>query len=108
MGPALRKIHKRSDAGKAKRDELLELRRSELQLKILKFFHENQASIDTPRGVSTWIREDKSKVRQALENMVSKNILIAHRATSTTGYSYTRDKKLISKIGSLLKKIKSP
>lgn len=76
--------------------------RTEIHLKIITFFHENQASIDTPRGVATWIREERSCVKRALEDLVTLNILIAHRATSTTGYSYTRDNKLISKIAKLL------
>lgn len=79
---------------------------SELHLKVIKFFHENQASIDTPRGVSTWVREDRNKVKRALEDLVGQKILVAHRATSTTGYSYTRDPKLISKIEKLLRKRK--
>ena len=77
---------------------------SDLHLKIMKFFHENQASIDTPRGVSTWVREDRAKVKKALEELVSMKILVAHRSTSTTGYSYTRNAKIISKIEKLLKK----
>ncbi len=76
---------------------------SGIRLKIVKFFHENQASIDTPRGVATWIGEDRSKVKRALEDLTSLDILVAHRSTSTTGYSYTHDTKLISKIGKLLK-----
>ena len=77
--------------------------KSEIHIKIITFFHENQASIDTPRGVATWIGEDRTKVKSALEDLVKANILIAHRASSTTGYSYTSDEKLISKIGKLLK-----
>ena len=77
---------------------------SDLHLKIVKFFHENQASIDTPRGVSTWVREDRAKVKKALEELVGMKILVAHRSTSTTGYSYTRNTKIISKIEKLLKK----
>jgi len=78
--------------------------RSDLHLKIMKFFHENQASIDTPRGVSTWVREDRAIVMKALEELVGMKILVAHRSTSTTGYSYTRNAKIISKIEKLLKK----
>ena len=77
---------------------------SDLHLNIVKFFHENQASIDTPRGVSTWVREDRAKVMKALEELVGMKILVAHRSTSTTGYSYTRNVKIISKIEKLLKK----
>ena len=75
---------------------------SPIHLKIIKFFHENQSSIDTPRGVATWIGEDRAKVKAALEDLVKNKILIADRATSTTGYGYTRDTALISKIGKLL------
>ena len=77
---------------------------SDLHLKILRFFHENQASIETPRGVATWIGEDRSKVKKALEDMVELKVLCAHRATSTTGYSYTSDANLIARIAKLLKK----
>ncbi len=77
---------------------------SELHLKIMKFFHENQASIDTPRGVSTWVREERAKVKKALEELVSMKILVAHRSTSTTGYGYTHNSKIISKIEKILKK----
>ena len=77
---------------------------SDIHMKIIKFFHENQASIDTPRGVATWVGEDRSKVKGALEDLVKARVLVAHRATSTTGYGYTSDEKLISKIEKLLKK----
>lgn len=77
---------------------------SKIHRKIISFFHENQASIDTPKGVATWIGEDRNKVKTALEDLVSLEVLIAHRATSTTGYSYTRDEKLISKIARLIDK----
>ena len=80
--------------------------RSEIHVKIITFFHENQASIDTPRGVATWVGEERAKVMKALEDLVRAKILVAHRATSTTGYSYTSDDKLISRIEKLLKKKK--
>ena len=78
--------------------------RSDLYVNIVRFFHENQSSIDTPRGVSTWVREERAKVKKVLEELVGMKILVAHRATSTTGYSYTRNAKIISKIEKLLKK----
>jgi len=80
--------------------------RSDIHCKIVAFFHENQASIDTPRGVATWVGEERSKVKLALEDLVKARILVAHRATSTTGYSYTSDSKLIARIGRILKKLK--
>ena len=80
--------------------------RSDIHCKIVAFFHENQGSIDTPRGVATWVGEERSKVQLALEDLVKAKILTAHRATSTTGYGYTSDSKLIAKIGRILKKLK--
>ena len=77
---------------------------SEIHRKIIRFFSENQASIDTPRGIATWIGEEREHVKAALEDLVSMKILIAVRSPSTTGYGFTRDEKLISKIVSLLKK----
>lgn len=77
--------------------------RSPIHIKIIKFFHENQASIDTPRGVATWIREDRAKVKKALEDLAALDVLIAHPCTSTTGYSYTQKSSLISKITKFLK-----
>lgn len=77
--------------------------KSKIHKKIIAFFHENQASIDTPRGVATWIEGDRAKVKKALEDLVKIGVLTADRATSTTGYSYTRDNKMISKIEKLLK-----
>lgn len=75
---------------------------SPIHRKIIAFFHENQSSIDTPRGVATWIGEERPRVREALEDLVLLKILVAHRSTSTTGYGYTRDAKLISKISKSL------
>jgi predicted transcriptional regulator len=80
---------------------------SDVHVKIIKFFHENQASIDTPRGVATWINEERAKVKSALEDLVKANILVAHRATSTTGYSYTNDDKIIARIDKFFKNSKS-
>ena len=77
---------------------------SPTHLKIVQFFHENQASIDTPRGVATWIGEERQKVKDALEDLVHLKILVPHRSTSTTGYSYTRDAKIINEISKLLTK----
>jgi predicted transcriptional regulator len=77
---------------------------SPIHMKILRFFNENQGSIDTPRGIATWIGEERQKVKKALEDLVEMEILIAHRSTSITGYSYTNDPKLISRIRKSVKR----
>ncbi len=78
--------------------------KNKINQKIIKFFHENPASIDTPRGVSTWTNQDIKKVRIALKELADLRLLTAHKASSITGYCYTRNKKLTSKIDRMLKK----
>ena len=68
---------------------------SDIHREIIKFFQENPTCIDTAKGISVWINQDMIKVRKALTDLVRHNILIAHKVTSTTGYSYTQDKKII-------------
>lgn len=70
--------------------------------KIMRFFHENPASIDTGRGVATWTNQDIKTVRASLKKLASLGLLVAHKVSSTTGYSYTRDKNVVKKIGRLL------
>jgi len=83
---------------------LADVARSKIHYKILSFFHENQASLDSPKGIATWIREERTPVKKALEDLVKMEILVAHRSSSMTGYSYTTDQKLIKQIQRLLEK----
>ena len=83
--------------------KLRDFLKSEIHKKIIRFFHENPASVDTPRGIATWINQDVGKVRHALKNLAESGILIVHKSTSTTGYSYTRNEKMISQVDRLLK-----
>ena len=78
--------------------DLEKILKNELYRAIIEFFHENQSSIDTPRGVATWVKEERSTVKRALDRLVQYGILIDHQVPSTTGYSYTRNKKLIKEI----------
>ena len=66
--------------------------------KIVHFFHNNPASIDSLRGIMTWTGLAKKEATKALEELVKYGVLMAHRSTSTVGYAYTGDKKLIDKI----------
>jgi predicted transcriptional regulator len=80
---------------------------SKIHRDIIIFFNENPTAVDTPRGVATWVHQERTVVKKALEDLVSLNILDACRATSTTGYSYTTDKKTIARIAKLLKRRKT-
>ena len=79
------------------------IKNSRTHLLILKFFHENQQSVDTPRGIATWTGIDKKEVRKALDELAEMKLLVALEVPSTTGYSYTQDKNLIKKVAALLK-----
>lgn len=71
--------------------------------KIMRFFIENEGSIDTPRGISTWTNENLQRVRIALEDLVKNGVLKAHRTTSTIGYSCALGKKKLADISAKLK-----
>ncbi len=40
------------------------INKSVLHKDIMSFFIENPACIDTPRGISTWVKHDRSKVKK--------------------------------------------
>lgn len=86
--------------------DLKKLLKDQIYFKILSFFNENPSSIDTPRGIATWIGESRQDADKALFKLAKLNYLIAHKTTSTMGYSYTRDLKLIKKIRTALTQIK--
>ncbi len=79
--------------------------KSDIHKKIIIFFHQNPSSIDTPRGVATWINYDRTKVSSALKELAKNKILNIHKAATATGYSYTSDKKIIEQVKKLLRNI---
>ena len=78
---------------------------SEVNIKIIKFFLENPSCIDNSRGISTWINVNIEKTERALKKLVEASILIPHGEARTLAYSYTNDKKLLSRIKVSLNKI---
>lgn len=79
--------------------------KSDIHKKIILFFHQNPSSIDTPRGVATWINYDRPKVNKALKELSKHKILNVHKSATATGYSYTTDKKIIREIKKHLQNI---
>ncbi|OIO40146.1 MAG: hypothetical protein AUJ75_00465 [Candidatus Omnitrophica bacterium CG1_02_49_10] len=75
---------------------------SSLKLKIMKFFNENRSSVDTPRGISTWIDADMSKVAAALNQLADDGVVIYHGHGSTKAYSYIHDVKKVKKMAEYL------
>ena len=72
--------------------------KSKIYQDILKFFLENEGSVDTPRGIATWINGSLLKVRVALEELAEMNCLKAHRTPSTIGYSCLLSKKELTSL----------
>lgn len=83
--------------------QLSKILQSPIRLKIVSFFHKHPSTVDTAKGIATWVDHDLKGVEKALEKLVSVNILIAHRTNYATAYAYTQNKDTTSKIGKLLK-----
>ncbi len=66
--------------------------------KIIRFFLENPSSIDTSRGIATWINENVDRTEKALQALAKAKILILHKTELTSAYAYTTDKRTISSI----------
>ncbi|OGW84014.1 MAG: hypothetical protein A3C47_01405 [Omnitrophica bacterium RIFCSPHIGHO2_02_FULL_51_18] len=78
--------------------------KSDIYQAILGFFLENEGSVDTPRGIATWIDASLIKVRVALEALAEMNCLKAHRTPSTIGYSCLLSKKELASLTSKISK----
>ncbi|NQT95121.1 MAG: hypothetical protein HQ572_01590 [Candidatus Omnitrophica bacterium] len=77
---------------------------SEIHKKVIIFFRDNPSSIDTPRGVATWVGTSREKAKKVLDELQKEGILNAIETSSTSGYSFTQDKKIIKKIDEFTKK----
>lgn len=79
-------------------NKISKILRSPIKRKIILFFRENPHSVDSVRGISTWLNIKPEIVKRALEELVKEGILIAHRGRTTTGYAYTQDIDILSRI----------
>ncbi|PIU41296.1 MAG: hypothetical protein COS99_06265 [Candidatus Omnitrophica bacterium CG07_land_8_20_14_0_80_42_15] len=86
--------------------DLDKLFKSDVHKRIILFFHENQGSIDTPRGVATWTGYQRNIVKKALTELAKVGVLVAHPVPSTTGYSYTCEESIIKGVDKKLKELK--
>jgi len=77
--------------------------KSEIHKKIILFFKENPSSIDTPRGVAAWVGTNREKAKKVLDELEQAGVLTAIETTSTSGYSFTQDKKIIKQVKDLTK-----
>lgn len=84
--------------------DLKKVCKTPLNLKIISFFHEHPATVDTPRSIAAWLNHDPEQTQQALDYLVSQNILIVHQTGSTIAYAYTQDKEIVDQIEKTLQK----
>ena len=89
---------------KRKNNNLKSLFKTSVFRDIVSFFYENPGSIDTAKGISTWVRKNRTEVVNILNQLVDFGILESLKTTSTTGYSITRNRKILSEIKKIIKK----
>ncbi len=85
--------------------DLAKLLKDDLAVRILVFFYENQASLDSARGVSAWVNDDREKVKAILSKLVKLGVLNKDSTGATKGYSYTRDKNVMKTVEVLVKDV---
>jgi hypothetical protein len=79
----------------------------EINRRIVEFFLENPSSLDTARGIATWINEGVKKTEKALNELAEAKILIPHSTNAATAYGYTTDAGIISRVKIGLRKFKT-
>lgn len=82
--------------------ELKRICKSALNLKIISFFHEHPATVDTAHGIAAWLNHNREEIKEALNFLVRHKILISERTDSTIAYAYTQDKQVIREIDRFL------
>jgi predicted transcriptional regulator len=85
-------------------DLLKNILKDSLASDILKFFFENQSSIDTARGISAWIHRTREEVIPVLEQLASAGVLEKDSTGSTNGYCYTRKKEIMDIVTRLMER----
>ncbi|NQT90495.1 MAG: hypothetical protein HQ558_04495 [Candidatus Omnitrophica bacterium] len=63
------------------------LPKSGLHKRIIAFFKSHPESIDTPRGVATWVGCSREEAKKALDELVKAGMLNSILTSSTSGYS---------------------
>ena len=76
-------------------------------IKVIRFFYENPACIDTSNNIAGWIGERRKPVKEILDFLVKHNVLNKDATYATEGYSFTQDKNMLSKIGDFLKDLEN-
>ncbi len=77
---------------------------SPLKLKIMNFFVENPASVESARGISVWINKDIQEVKHALSELETEDVIKTYQSATIVGYSFISDEKLCKKIANFIKR----
>ena len=75
---------------------------SDLHRRIIIFFKENPSSVDSPRGVATWVGYNRRDTKKALDELAEAGVLDSISTSSTSGYSFTQDKQVIKQIEKII------
>lgn len=73
------------------------------QRRILAFFQEQPQAVETARGIATWLNSPSQEVEKALDELVDRKWLLAHRAPMVVGYALTQDEHRLVEIQEALK-----
>ena len=84
------------------KEKIKKILKDKLSRDILIFFYQNQASIDTVGGITAWVHSDREKVKKVLDKLVGLGILEEESITSTKGYCYTRNEKIMKIVKGLM------
>lgn len=84
------------------RNKLQKIMQDELQKEILTFFYQNQSSVDSVSGISTWVSNERKVVELALEELVKLGVVEEDSTGSAKGYSYTRNEKIMKIVKKLM------
>lgn len=71
---------------------------------ILRFFYENQSSVDTARGVSAWVHRSREEVLPFLEDLTSIGVLEKDSTGGTNAYCCTHSKEIMDAVTRLLER----
>ena len=73
-----------------------------IQVRILKFFKEQPQAVETTRGMASWVGMELELIQEALNGLVHRKWLWADETNTVTGYTLTRDERLLAQIHKVL------
>ncbi len=75
---------------------------TDLERRILQFFCEHPAAVETVRGIASWTGDEQGAVQEAAQILSKRKWLTADETSVVTGYSLTRDERCLAQIHEVL------